>query len=125
MDKQKIKREIVIVVVALIIYIFNRVAKSYINIPLIDYICRNHLNDFLGGVVFCAYTNIILIIFKRKAIHSLTFLIPYMIIVGICWEYLLPFIFSYSTSDFWDVVSYTLGGVMYYCIIVLILKKEQ
>ena len=48
--------------------------------------------------------------------NRLTTTILYMIGCGICWEYILPSIIQDTTSDFWDVVSYTLGGMSYYFI---------
>ncbi len=113
-DKQNFKKEIIIALVSLGIYFLNGALKSYINIPVVDYLCKNHLNDFLGGIVFCAYTNIVIMISHRRAMHRLKFIIPYITICGICWEYIFPLFLSQSTSDFWDVISYALGGFVYY-----------
>lgn len=39
-----------------------------------------------------------------------------MIFVGVIWEYIFPILLPYSTSDFFDVISYVLGGITYYFI---------
>lgn len=62
-----------------------------------------------------AYFNLVLSVSQYRHIKIKTFLNAVLICVtcGILWEYILPGIFSYGTSDIWDVVAYTLGGISY------------
>ncbi len=64
------KKELKIIVVCMIIYTLNRLFKNYINIVVIGYICKCHLNDFLGGIVFCSYVNIILIKSNKRLLQN-------------------------------------------------------
>ena len=123
MIKNGIKKEALIAALPILVYAVNKIIKSYIAIPVIGFLCRSYLNDFLCGIIFCAYTNIILILFHKKPKHSLRFILPYILLCGLCWEYILPYIFSYTTSDYWDIVAYSLGGVVYYIGISIITKK--
>ncbi len=107
------KKEIRIIAVAFAIYIFNRLCKGYINIPLIGYLCKCHLNDYIGGIIFPAYVNILLIQTNRKPVKSYSAIGTMMLCCGIVWEYIFPYLFAYSTSDILDVVSYILGGITY------------
>lgn len=116
-DKDELKREALTAIIALAVYAVNRALKEYVAIPYIGYICKCHLNDYLGGIVICAYTNALLLISKREAIHNLCFIALYTLFCGICWEYIFPLIIKIGTSDIWDVVSYSLGGVSYYLIV--------
>ena len=97
--------------------------KPYNDIPVIGYLCKYHLNDSLGAIVFCAYTNIVLLLFKRNTLHKLKQIIVYTLLCGVCWEYIFPYIFSYSTSDFWDIVSYVVGGILYYFLTLLLSRR--
>ena len=98
----------------MIIYIINRCIKSYINVFILGYICKCHLNDFIGGIVFCSYINTILILNNKKTIDKYYQLFIIMIIVSIIWEYVAPLILSYSVSDKWDILAYMLGTTTYY-----------
>lgn len=107
------------------IYLINRLLKSYITIPVIDYICKCHLNDFIGGIVFCIYTNIILVLFKRKPIINIKILLIYMTFVSFIWEYIFPLFLPYSTSDFFDVIAYLLGTILYYLLTIKVVRNYK
>jgi len=109
-----VKKNIIILIIFLSIYLINRFLKPYIDISIIEYIQKCHLNDFLGGAVFCIYTNMILIFNKKKPITNFYQLMVFMLFVALIWEYFFPLILPYSTSDIFDVVSYLLGTITYY-----------
>lgn len=109
------KREIQIIVVAMTIYAINRITKTYNNIPVIGYLCKCHINDCIGGIVFSAYVNIVLGLWKYPPITKLFHICVMMLCCGVVWEYVCPLFLDYSVSDFWDILSYVLGGVLYYC----------
>ena len=101
---------------AMLVYILNRSIKDNITLPIIGYLCRCHLNDFIGGGVFLGYVNILLIISGRKQNHTLRFTLLISLLASICWEYIAPLFLWYSTSDFWDIVSYVTGALLYFFI---------
>lgn len=121
-----IKRNIILFLFFFLIYLFNRFCQPYSNIKFIDYILRCHFNDFIGGIVFCIYTNMILIFSKRKKpIFNLFILLSYMSIVALIWEFIFPIILSYSTSDPLDVLAYLLGTITYYLLTKKYYKKTN
>ena len=116
-----LKRQLTAVSLALLIYVINRFFLKHLDIPYIGYILRCHLNDFIGGFVFPAYVNTLLIVSKRKPITKLGMLLLFMLGVALLWEYVFPLFLSYSTSDFWDVIAYLSGAYLYY----LVMKKNN
>lgn len=109
-----IKRNILILVLFLLIYFLNRHFKYYIDLPAVGYLCRCHLNDYIGGIVFCVYLNMLLVFNHRRPVLKLYHLLLIMSGVSILWEYFFPIFLSYSTSDFYDIIAYLLGTVTYY-----------
>jgi hypothetical protein len=114
-------KNIIVFLIFFFLYIINRIFKKYITIPIIGYICKNYLNDFIGGLIFCIYVNMILVIAKKKPISNICLLILFMLFVSIIWEFVFPIFLSYSTSDIYDVVAYILGTFIYY----LIFRKDN
>ena len=105
-----------ILIVALVVYSVNRfIAKPHVGDTMIGYIIKCYLNDYLGGVCFLAYTNVILEHSKyhQMRIAKLRYAIVIMVACGILWEYALPLIYPRGTSDLVDVIAYTLGGSTY------------
>ena len=84
------KREIQIIIVSMIVYITNRITKSCNNIPFIGYMCKCYLNDFLGGIVFSSYVNIVLCIWKYPPLTELLHILAMMLCCGLFWEYICP-----------------------------------
>ena len=118
------KRNIYIILVSLIVYIINRIFKAHIDIPVIEYLCKCHLNDYIGGIVFPAYVNILLYSAKYKPVKNYISVAMMMFLCGIVWEYIFPYLFSYSVSDIFDVLAYVLGGITY-CIIWSVIEKKD
>ncbi|MBQ7766597.1 MAG: hypothetical protein IJ397_07140 [Lachnospiraceae bacterium] len=118
----KIDKQIIITFMT--VYFINRFTKQYNNIPVIGYLCKCHVNDFIGGVVFCAYTNCILHWAKAKRITKIFHILFYIFACGMLWEFFFPIVLSYSVSDWLDVLSYLLGGLTYYLIIRKMRGKE-
>lgn len=105
-----LKRNIILSIIFLSIYCINRSLKNTINIPYIDWILKCHLNDFIGGFIFCVYLNMILVLNNRKPISNFFTLIIIIFGVSVLWEYFFPIILPYSTSDFFDIIAYLLGA---------------
>ncbi len=96
------------------IYIINRFILKNLEIPYISYLLKNHLGDYIGGIVFCIYLNVILFIGKRKPINKFGIIFTIMLFVSILWEYFFPLFLKYSTSDLLDIIAYMLGTITYY-----------
>ena len=109
------------VFIAMVLYTSNRFFLKHLDIPFIGYILKNHFNDFIGGFVFSAYTDLVLVFFGRTPIRSLWLLMLFMFGVSFLWEFLLPLFSHYSTSDIWDMAAYLLGAVLYY----FVMKKDN
>lgn len=119
-----------ILMVCLAIYFVNRLTNDTYYIPYLSYILRYHFNDYLAGIVFLAYLNIILAISKYKHIKvlKLSQVIFTGILIGTFWEYITPIYKSDSTSDIIDVICYVLGAISYkfiYSFILLRYKKRR
>lgn len=118
-----LRTNLVILAVFFPIYLINRCIKTYIDIPFIGYLCNCHLNDFIGGIVFCIYLNILLLLNNKNPISKFSLLLGIMMPVALLWEYFFPLFLPYSTSDILDVVAYLLGTVTYYMLIYKMVPK--
>lgn len=110
------KKELKIIIVCMIIYTINRLLKNYIAIPVMGYLCRCYLSDFICGIVFCSYFNLVLIKNGYRTITKYYQLFIVIFFSGILWEYFFPIFISYSISDKYDLLAYILGGTVYYLI---------
>ena len=72
----------------------------------------NYFNDFLAGILFPAYVNILLAFYGRR---MKGWLIPLIIILiaGLFWEYVTP-LYHQCVSDPKDIVAY-MSGTLIYC----------
>lgn len=101
----------------MILYTFNRfIIKPYITLPILSYLSKCHINDFFGGIVFCAYYNIIMLLGSKTPVAKFSEIFALIFTVGLIWEFIFPLFLSYSTSDVLDVIAYVLGGTAYYFI---------
>ena len=110
------KKELKIIIVCMIIYTINRLLKKYINIPILGYLCKCYVSDFICGIVFCSYVNLVLIKGGYKTITKYYQIFILIFFSGILWEYFFPIFISYSVSDKYDLLAYILGGTVYYFI---------
>jgi hypothetical protein len=78
---------------------------------------RNHLNDTMAMVVVLSCTSITLNISKINNISSLKLIIHMCAFCGILWEFVAPLIKPNSVTDYWDILCYYIGGLIYYLII--------
>lgn len=109
-----IKKHVLALIIAMTIYIINRFILKNLEIPYISYLLKNHLGDYIGGIVFCIYLNVILFTGKRKPINKFGIIFTIMLFVSILWEYFFPLFLKYSTSDLLDIIAYMLGTITYY-----------
>lgn len=114
--KQRITIDRYILLIAFGIYGVNRFfLKGVVDVPFLSYILKCHFNDFLGGICFPAYANLILAYskFSHICIKNYWTSALIMFLCGICWEYIIPRIYPRGTCDPLDILSYVLGGLAY------------
>ena len=112
--KTRAKADVIILIVSLMLYGINRLfLKEIIINPSFSYLLRCHVNDFLGGVCFIAYTDLVLAYSKYSIwiINSYTVAIVIMLTCGILWEYVFPLIYPRGVSDPLDIIAYVSGGM--------------
>lgn len=117
LDNKAVKWNGKVSAVVLILYSINRFLwKPIAPDNFFGYLCRCHLNDYLGAIVFMAYTNILISLFmdpKKQIVR----LLPTLLMGVLCafwWEWLAPKFLIYSTADFGDAVAYLLGSATYW-----------
>lgn len=124
-QRRQLGRELRFLVPAMTVYTLNRLFKSHIDVPVLGYLCRCHLNDFIGGGVFICYTNLILIFSQRQPRYSAVFVVPIALAASLMWEYAAPLLLPYSTSDFLDVAAYVLGALLYMAVMRVSMLSEN
>ena len=78
---------------------------------------KNHVNDFIGGIAFLAYTNVLLALVKPdKMIKSPLVALAFIFGCGLFWECAAPLFVPGSVGDPLDLASYVLGGCAYWTI---------
>ncbi len=82
---------------------------------LATYLVQCHLNDFLGGAAFLAYTNLLLdLVRPDMRIRRLATSLVYLLLCGLFWEYAAPLFIKASTADPLDLVAYMTGAATYW-----------
>ncbi|MFD0703711.1 hypothetical protein [Slackia equolifaciens] len=82
-----------------------------------ELIILGHFNDFLGGLAFMAYTNLLIsLVEPRFRIRNPFIGVAYIFCCGLFWEYAAPLFVPDSVSDPWDVLAYSLGSVAYWVV---------
>lgn len=100
----------------LTIYGLNRGSRKLFDISVswLKLILRNHLNDYLGAVVFAAYFNLLLSLAGRPRVERLPFFLALGLLCSAAWELLAPLVLTYSTADWIDCIAYFLGFLTYW-----------
>ena len=106
-------------------YTINRGLKPLYNNSIIEIILKNHFNDFLGGIVFLSYVNIMLSFSKYKPVTSLLPVLFYASLCSTAWELVAPKLSPKSTGDWLDVLSYFSGALLYLFAIKFIIKRTE
>lgn len=76
---------------------------------------RWYFNDIVGAIAFCAYCDLMSIIFLKKTMRYLN-MILLIIVAGLFWEYITPMFRIDTTGDYNDLFAYALGANLYYLI---------
>lgn len=103
--------KLIFIIVVILYYSNNYVFKNYTTGNL-NYIFKNHFNDFLGGILFMSYLNIILYT-NKILIKNYLLSIFIMFLAGLFWEFGAIYLKPTLTSDWIDVFCYIFGGIIY------------
>ena len=104
-----------IFIISVLLYLLNRFIILNINNSTIHYFFSGYFDDLLAPLLLFSYINILLSFYNKK-IYSLKYLIIFILLVSIVWEYLIVFIKPTSLSDPIDVIFYILGTLIYWII---------
>ena len=113
------KRNFYIIGITVILYVINQYIKTRIPVEFIRWFLSCYFNDFIGGITFAAYCNMIFG-FYNKRLDKLWQIQILIFISGLFWEYITPMYRENTVSDLWDIVAYMCGGFLYW----LNIKKE-
>lgn len=110
-------------------------ANEYLITPFISYsasgtiwyyLITSHANDFLGGVAFMTYTNLLLSLVRPELrFKKLASIAVYIFFCGLFWEYIAPLFVANSISDPLDILAYLIGATLYWAILLVTKSKHK
>lgn len=109
------RRDLICFCVPFVLYAVNQAVKYRVGVPVLGDVLRYHWNDYLGGIAFAAYLNLVFSFSRWPRLRLRTplhFLIAGTL-CGLFWECLTPLFLPSSTGDWRDVVAYVLGMLTY------------
>jgi hypothetical protein len=98
-----------------ILHLMNVLVFLKINNSSLHYFFSGYFDDLLAPILLLSYVNLILSIYNKK-IYTLRYLILFILLVSIVWEYLVVYIKPDSVSDPLDILCYILGTIIYWII---------
>jgi hypothetical protein len=81
---------------------------------------RYHLSDAIAPIVVLSYSGYLLNIKKHHSIKRIDYILLLCLFCSFVWEFCARFLYPVSVSDWIDVCSIFIGGVVYWIIINLI-----
>ena len=110
------KKDLCFFIVPLFLFQVNEWMKAEVQIPVLGYLLRCHFNDYLGGISFAAYLNIILSMSNWTSFQltKIQHFLAAGLFCGICWELVTPLFIHSSTGDVRDVAAYIIGMLTYW-----------
>ena len=109
----KTKINTIVILISVFLYLLNRLLLKDIAEGLIHWFLVCYWNDITGAIAFSAFVHSIVFHYSKKEIHICA-LIAILLACGIFWEIITPFFRKNSVCDFWDIVAYESGGIIYY-----------
>lgn len=112
--KRIARGDIAVSVAVLVLYSLNRfLIKPIAPDNVLGYLLRCHVNDYLGGVLFPVYTNILISVFldTGKRMVRLAQFVSVGVVCAVFWEGIAPLVLSYSTADILDCIAYIFGSL--------------
>jgi hypothetical protein len=104
-----------IFIICALLHVLNLLIFSNISNSTLHYLFSCYFDDLLAPLLLFSYINILLSFYNKK-IYSLKYLITFILLVSIVWEYLIGFIKPNSVSDPLDILAYILGTLIYWMI---------
>lgn len=120
-DKNRIN--IIVFSVSVFLYLLNRILLKNVTEGLIHWFLVCYWNDISGAVAFSAFVHEVIYYYTKKEIHLWGISII-LLIAGLFWELITPLFRTNSVCDFWDIVAYESGGIIYY-LSIRFLKKHS
>lgn len=108
--------DLICIGVSLALYAVNQQIKYQVEVPLVGDLLRCHFNDYLGGLAFAAYLNLILSFSRwpEKRLKKPVGFVAVGALCGLFWEGVAPLVLPNSTGDPLDVIAYILGMLTYW-----------
>ena len=97
-----------------ILFLIGVVSYFLIKSNMFDYssLVINHGIDLICGHIFCyVVSQLYGLLLERKI--KISFLFSIVVIASFYWEYIYPIFDSTSVSDFYDMVAYIMGFIIY------------
>lgn len=106
------------IVICIILYLLNKLNFFYRYT-----IIRWYLNDIICGYIFSLIVSELYSIFLKRKIN-MGALFKLLFLATIFWEFIYPFLDSNSIQDYFDILSYFIGYILYFTIIKLTYSKK-
>lgn len=96
----------------------NQELKYRVTLPAAGYLLRCHFNDYLGGIAFSAYVNLVLWFspYWKYRLHRAWHFVLLAAGCSLFWEGIAPLFLRDSTPDWLDAAAYLLGAMTYYAL---------
>ena len=107
------KLDLVCIVVAFVVYFFNRFVLKSATTGNVKYFCKNHLNDLVCPLFFLGISQIVLKLIHIR-LEKLISILSLTIAGAFVWEVIGPWLNPQSVGDPIDVLCYVAGGLVYY-----------
>ena len=117
------RHNFIIVTITLVLYAVNQLIKTKISIKFLRWFMSCYFNDFIGSITFIAYCNVILS-FCNKEMTKLWQILLIIFSAGLFWEYVTPLFRKNTVSDIGDIVAYMIGGIVYWLINKILIKRN-
>ena len=118
---QKNIYEFILIFASISLYLLNNLIFKKISTGICYYFFICYFNDLICPSFFVSYTNVMLS-FVNKKIEKIHHIIVFCFLCGLVWEFIAPFLKKGSVTDFYDLLCYCIGGVLYWTIKKLMFK---
>ena len=118
---QSIKQKpinLVLMIMVLFLYLLNNKYLKIHTEGIFQKFLICHFNDFICPLFFIAYSNLLLIGVNRE-LKEFKRVMIFGFCAGLIWEFVAPLIKPSSVTDILDLLFYTLGTFLYWCILKL------
>lgn len=107
---------LILIILVPCLYLLNNLYLKNHTGGVLQYFMICHFNDLICPLFFIAYSNLLLLTVGRE-LRKLHWVLLFGICAGLIWEFFAPVIKPSATTDWIDLVFYTLGTALYWCIL--------